>query len=58
MGMGSIPTGVGTGILAPTKRAGKAAMAKAAKVSGALRKEAEELREKIRYHEYRYYVLD
>ncbi|HYW65514.1 MAG TPA: NAD-dependent DNA ligase LigA, partial [Candidatus Dormibacteraeota bacterium] len=33
-------------------------MAKAAKVSGALRKEAEELREKIRYHEYRYYVLD
>ncbi len=33
-------------------------MAKAAKVSSALRKEAEELREKIRYHEYRYYVLD
>ncbi len=33
-------------------------MAKAAKASGAVRKEAEELREKIRYHEYRYYVLD
>jgi DNA ligase (NAD+) len=40
------------------KRAGKAAMAKAAKASGAVRKEAEELREKLRYHEYRYHVLD
>jgi len=33
-------------------------MAKAAKASGAVRKEAEELREKLRYHEYRYHVLD
>jgi DNA ligase (NAD+) len=33
-------------------------MAKATKASSAVRKEAEDLREKIRYHEYRYYVLD
>ncbi len=33
-------------------------MAKAAKASSAVRKEAEELREKLRYHEYRYHVLD
>jgi len=33
-------------------------MAKAAKASSAVRKEAEDLREKLRYHEYRYYVLD
>src|SRR5271169_4684540 len=33
-------------------------MAKATKASSAVRKEAEELREKLRYHEYRYHVLD
>ena len=33
-------------------------MAKATKASGAVKKEAEELREKLRYHEYRYHVLD
>ena len=33
-------------------------MAKAAKASGALKKEAEDLRGKIRHHEYLYYVAD
>jgi len=33
-------------------------MAKATKASGAVKKELEDLREKLRYHEYRYHVLD
>jgi DNA ligase (NAD+) len=41
-----------------TNRVENAEMAKVTKASGAVKKELEDLREKLRYHEYRYHVRD